>query len=26
MMKNIGESWNGIGGDEKVDKEKRDKL
>jgi len=26
MMKNIGESWNGIGGDEKVDKEKKDKL
>ena len=25
-MKNIGESWNGIGGDEKVDKEKKDKL
>jgi len=25
-MKNIGESWNGIGGDEKIDKEEKDKL
>jgi len=26
LIKNIGESWNGIGGDEKIDKEEKDKL